>query len=365
MENKKRFRVLVVDDNEANVELLEAYLSTQYEVVKAFDGEEALQKVKTDSPDLILLDIMMPHLNGYEVCKRLKEGKETSFIPIVMVTALTDKSEKIKGLEAGADDFLTKPVDRAELLARVKSLLRIKYLHDELTQLNKTLEKKVNQQVEQIQDLGRLKQYFSPQLAESLIHDENIGKVRRKNLTIFFIDIRGFTTISEKVEPEELLDMLNEYFSEMTKIIFDCGGTVGKFMGDGIMGFFGDPGECPDHAQKAVEMALKMQKRVDELNGKDHFWGESPLSIGIGINTGYVTVGNVGPENHRDYTVIGRHVNLAARLESEAKTGQILISQRTYKQVKSEIEAEKIGEIAMKGFDSPVPVYNVVCEVSA
>ncbi len=185
-------------------------------------------------------------------------------------------------------------------------------------------------------------------------------------MTIFFIDIRGFTTISEKVEPEELLDMLNNYFSEVTKIIFDYGGTVGKFMGDGIMGFFGDPEECPDHAQKAVTMALEIQKRINKLNGEGFFWGEFPLSVGIGINTGYVTVGSIGPENHQDYTVIGRHVNLAARLESTAKPGQILISQRTYKQVKNTIEAEKIGEIeeigeiAVKGFEKPVKVYNVV-----
>jgi class 3 adenylate cyclase len=355
-----RSKVLVVDDNKQNAELLEFHLADDYEVLKAYNGEEALQKVKADPPDLILLDVMMPGLDGYEVCRRLKEKEETKFIPVVMVTALKEKEERIKGLEAGADDFLTKPVDSSELLARVKSLLRIKHLHDELSEINQNLEQKVKEQVEQIQNLSRLKQYFSPQLAESLIHDENIGKVRRKNLTIFFVDIRNFTSLSEKMEPEELLNLLNGYFSEMIQIIFDHGGTVGKFMGDGIMGFFGDPEECPDHSQRAIKMALKMQQRVKELNKESFFWGDFPLSIGIGINTGYVTVGDVGPENHRDYTVIGRHVNLAARLESEAKPGQILISQRTYNLVKSTIEAEKMREIAMKGFESPVPIYNVV-----
>jgi class 3 adenylate cyclase len=355
-----RPKILVVDDNEQNVELLEAYLANKYEVLKAYNGEEALEKVKADPPDLILLDIMMPGLNGYEVCRRLKEGERTKFIPVVMVTSLKEREERVKGLEVGADDFLTKPVDRVELLARVKSVLRIKQLRDELVEINQNLEQKVKEQVGQIQKLNRLRQYFSPQLAESLIHDEDIGRVRRKNLTIFFIDIRGFTSLSEKMEPEELLNLLNEYFSEMIQIIFDHGGTVGKFMGDGIMGFFGDPEEYPDHAQRAIRMALKMQGRVKELNKESLFWGDFPLSVGIGINTGYVTVGNIGPENHRDYTVIGRHVNLAARLEQEAKPGQILISQRIYNLVKSEVEAEKIGEIAMKGFESPVPVYNVV-----
>lgn len=216
------------------------------------------------------------------------------------------------------------------------------------------------EQEKQIHALDRLRQYFSPKLAQKLISDEDLFKVRRKYLTVFFIDIRGFTALSDETEPEELLGMLNEYLSQMTQIIFQWGGTVGKFIGDGIMGFFGDPDEQPDHAELAVKMALEMQSRVKTMNEKSPLWSDFPLSIGIGINTGFVTIGNIGPENHRDYTIIGRHVNLAARLEQEAKPGQVLISQRTYKMAANIARVDEVGLINVKGFDKPVPVYNVL-----
>ena len=211
----------------------------------------------------------------------------------------------------------------------------------------------------EIQVLNRLKQYFSPKLAQRLLTDEELYKVRRKELTIFFIDIRNFTMISDRLEPEELLNMLNEYFTQMTEIIFNWGGTVGKFIGDGIMGFFGDPEEYPNHAELAVKMALEMQSRIKIVNEKSYLWGDLPIAIGIGINTGYVTIGNIGPESYRDYTVIGKQVNLTARLTEEAKPGQVLISHRTYRFVADIAETEKIGEISFKGFDKPVLVYNV------
>lgn len=355
----KRSKVLVVDDEEFNRELLEAILSIQYDVLMACDGQEALKKVNQCPPDIILLDVMMPGIDGYEVCRQLKEEKETAIIPVVMVTALKEKEDRIRGLEAGADDFLTKPIDRAEVLIRVKSLLRIKHLYDELIGINETLEQKVKEQVGHIQNLSRLKQYFSPKLAESLISDENLNKIKRKNLTIFFTDIRNFTHFSEIMEPEELLSMLDGYFTEMTKIIFYYGGTVGKFIGDGIMGFFGDPEECPNHAELAVKMALEMQRKAEALSKETLIWSDIPFSIGIGINTGYVTIGNIGPESHRDYTVIGKHVNLAARLEGEAEPWQILISQGTYSLVKDIVKVEEMGRINVKGFEKPVLIYNV------
>jgi len=212
----------------------------------------------------------------------------------------------------------------------------------------------------EIQALSRLRQYFSPKLAERLISDEEIYKVRRKDLTIFFCDMRGSTALSDELEPEELLNILNEFFSQMTQIVFDWGGTVNKFIGDGIMGYFGDPEENINHAELAVKMALEMQARVKTLNERSRFLSDFPLSIGIGIDTGYVTLGNIGPENYRDYTVIGRHVNLASRLEDEAKPGQVVISQRTYGMVADIVKAEELGEISVKGFDKPVLVHNVI-----
>jgi class 3 adenylate cyclase len=303
---------------------------------------------------------MMPGINGYEVCRRLKAGEETRFIPVVMVTALKETEERVKALEAGADDFLTKPVDSSELLARVKSSLRVKQLQDELLEMNRNLEQKVKEQVDQIERLNSMKRYISPQVAERLISEgTTVGQIKRKNLTVFFSDIRGFTKIAEEMEPEELLEMLNKYFSEMTKIVFKYGGTIDKFMGDGIMGFIGDPCEYPDHAQRAIKMATEMQSKVKDLSSDWFSYGTSSLQIGIGINTGYVTVGDIGSEAHMDYTVVGRHVNLAARLQQEAKPGQIVVSQRTYSLVKDMVEAEEIGEVEMKGFDKPVVVYDV------
>lgn len=356
---ERRSKVLIVDDEELNRELLEAVLISQYDVIIACDGKEALKKVNQNPPDIILLDVMMPGLDGYAVCKQLKDKKETSIIPIVMVTALKEKEDRIRALEVGADDFLSKPIDRPEVLARVKSLLRVKHLYDELTNINKTLEQRVNEQIGQIQRLSRLKQYFSPSLAEKLISDDSINQTKRKDLTIFFIDIRNFTHLSEAMEPEELLSMLNIYFTEMVQIIFKWKGTVGKFIGDGIMGFFGDPVECSDHAELAIKMGLEIQNRIKELNENSITFSEFPLHIGVGINTGYVTIGNIGPEHHKDYTVIGKHVNLAACLESNAKPGQVLISQRTYSMINGGLEVEEVGHIDVKGFDKPVRIYNV------
>ncbi|UCE40874.1 MAG: protein kinase [Candidatus Aminicenantes bacterium] len=358
-EPKSRPRILVVDDKEVNVELIEAHLSPQYDVVPAYGGKEALEKTEQESLDLILLDVMMPDPDGYKVCKQLKENPKTQMIPVVMVTALRDKEDRIKALELGADDFLTKPIDRAELLARVKSLLRIRSLYDELTNINKTLKQRVKDQVSHIQSLSRLKQYFSPQLAERLVSDKDIFKPRRKNLSIFFVDIRNFNTFIETLEPEELLSILDLYFTEMTRTIFEWGGTVGKFISDGIMGFFGDPEECPNHAELAIKMGLEMKYKISRLNEKTPILKNYPLSIGIGINTGYVTVGNIGPTNHKDYTVIGRAVNVAAHLETKAEPGQILIGPRTFNLVEDIVKARELDTVKVKGYEKPLKVFEV------
>jgi class 3 adenylate cyclase len=221
------------------------------------------------------------------------------------------------------------------------------------------LKHRVKEQVGHIQNLSRLKQYFSPQLAERLVSDQDIFKPRRKNLSVFFVDIRDFNTFIEMLEPEELLGILDLYFTEMTRIIFEWGGTVGKFISDGIMGFFGDPQECPNHAELAIKMGLEMNYRIGRLNEKTAILKDNPLSIGIGINTGYVTVGNIGPANHRDYTVIGRAVNLAAHLEMKADAGQILIGPRTYTLVEDIVKAQELDTIKVKGYEKPVKVFEV------
>jgi class 3 adenylate cyclase len=215
--------------------------------------------------------------------------------------------------------------------------------------------------LDQIQHMVSLRRYLPPIVADALPLADTLAQVKRKNLTVFFSDIRGFSTMSEEMEPEEIVDMLNRYFQEMTQIIFRHGGTLGSFLGDGIMGFFGDPLEYPDHALRAIRMSLEMKSRLTELNSQGFFHPLSaPLQIGIGINTGYVTLGYVGSENHRDYTIVGRNVNLTSRLEEMAGAGQILISQRTYNLVKDDVEVEDLGELTLKGFHNPVSVYNVL-----
>lgn len=243
-----------------------------------------------------------------------------------------------------------------------KSLIHLEALSKEINELNRSLADKVKQQVDEIERVGRLKRYLSPLVVQKVVEkQEGVGLVsNRKNLTVFFSDIRGFTSATETMEPESAIELLNEYLSEMTKIIYEEGGTLDKFMGDGIMAFYGDPIAYEDHAQRAVNTAIKMQERLKVLQEKWHSEGQEILKIGIGISTGYVTVGNIGCEDHLDYTVIGSNVNLAARLQSLAKEGEILISPKTYGSVKELVSVEEIGKIEIKGFHKPVDVYKVI-----
>jgi class 3 adenylate cyclase len=219
----------------------------------------------------------------------------------------------------------------------------------------------LERRADQIQRMVDLRRYLPPVLAERLSMEDTPTQVKRKNLTVFFSDIRGFSAMNEEMEPEEMVDMLNRYFQEMTQIIFRHGGTLSSFLGDGIMGFFGDPLEYPDHALRAIRMSLEMNSRLTELSSQGFFHPlPIPIQIGVGINTGYVTLGYIGSENHRDYTIVGRNVNLASRLEEMAGPDQIFISQRTYSLVKDDVEVENLGELTLKGFHSQVLAYNVL-----
>jgi class 3 adenylate cyclase/CHASE3 domain sensor protein len=230
-----------------------------------------------------------------------------------------------------------------------------------LESLNQNLETQVASQVEELERANRLKRYLSPQVAEAIVErsvDVSVES-RRRNLTVFFSDIRGFTELSEKMEPEELTDMLNEYLSAMTEIVFEYGGTLDKYIGDAIMVFFGDPIPYDDHAQRAVNMALAMRRRLGELQEAWFAKGEETLTIGMGVSTGYVTVGNIGSAARMDYTVVGNHVNAASRLAGQAAPGQILVTERTMIAVRSSVEAKEIGEVEIKGFQRPLRIYEV------
>ena len=355
-------RLLVVDDTPVNLKLLADLLGAKgYGVVTASAGPEALEKVEKEQPDLVLLDVMMPGMSGYEVCRKLRESPATAMLPVVMVTALDPAQERVKGIEAGADDFLTKPINQQELLARVKSLLRIKALRDELGEWNRTLELRVQEQVAQLERLERLKRFFSPQLAEMIVSGdaEDPLKSHRREVTVVFLDLRGFTSFAETSEPEEVMGVLREYHAEMGRLILEHDGTLERFTGDGMMIFFNDPVPVPDAPARAIRMAAAMRERVDELLVKWRKRGYD-LDLGIGVAQGYATIGAIGFEGRMDYGAIGTVTNMAARLCGEAKPRQILVSRRVFGAVEDLVEVEELGGLALKGFSKPVPAFNVL-----
>jgi class 3 adenylate cyclase len=355
-------KILVVDDTPQNVKLLADLLGAKgYAVATARSGQEALAKVDAERPDLVLLDVVMPEMSGYEVCTKLRTNPATATLPVVMVTALDPAQERVKGIEAGADDFLTKPINQPELLARVRSLLRVKELHDQLAESNRTLERRVAEQVGQLERLGRLKRFFSPQLAEMIVSGDAEDPLRshRREVTVVFLDLRGFTAFAETSEPEEVMGVLREYHAEMGRLILEHEGTLERFTGDGMMIFFNDPVPVPDAPQRAVRMAAAMRARVDELLMKWKKRGYE-LDFGVGIAQGYATIGAIGFEGRMDYGAIGTVTNLAARLCGEAGPRQILVSQRVRAAVEDMVEVEELGGLALKGFSRPVPAFNVV-----
>ncbi len=362
-------KILVVDDTPKNVKLLDYLLTGKgYAVVTAASGPEALAQVEAKRPDLVLLDVVMPEMSGYEVCRKIRENPATGFLPVIMVTALDPSQERIKGLEAGADDFLTKPINQPELLARVRSLLRVKEFHDtvqsqaaQLAEWNQTLEQRVAEQLAELERVGRLKRFFSPQLAELIVSsgDEKLLESHRREITVVFCDLRGFTAFAETAEPEEVMGVLREYHAAMGALIFQFEGTLERFAGDGLMVFFNDPLPCPDPAARAVRMAVAMREQAGELANAWRKRGHQ-LAFGVGIAQGYATLGKVGFEGRFDYGAIGTVTNLASRLCDEAKGGQILLGQRVYAAVEELVEAEPVGDLTLKGFHRPVATYNVL-----
>ena len=362
-------KILVVDDTARNVKLLADLLGVKgYAVVTASSGQEALSKIDAALPDLVLLDVVMPEMSGYEVCQAIRANEATKMLPVIMVTALDPNVERVKGIEAGADDFLAKPINQAELLARVRSLLRIKELHDtvqaqalELADWNKTLELRVHKQLEQLERLERLKRFFSPQLAELIIAGgaDDPLKTHRRDITVVFLDLRGFTAFAESAEPEEVMGVLREYHAAMGQLIMAHEGTLECFIGDGMMVIFNDPVPVPNPQERALRMALAMRCRFDELSVNWRKLGYD-IGMGIGIAQGYATIGEIGFEGRKDYGSIGTVCNLAARLCGEAKPGQILIPQRLLATIEDLAEVEAIGELSLKGFQRAIVAYNVL-----
>lgn len=361
-------KILIVDDTPKNIKLLEAVLMPRgYALASAGSGSEALERVASERPDLILLDIVMPGMDGYEVCRRLREDPATRLLPIVMITA-SGEQEKVKAIEAGADDFIPKPFNQAELLARLKSLLRIKQYYDtiqtqaaELAEWNRSLETRVRQQVEELERLNRLRRFLSPQLADVIVSsgDEALLKSHRREIAIVFCDLRGFTAFAETAEPEEVMGALQEYHDTLGALIHQFEGTVGHFAGDGLMIFFNDPLPCPDPTVRAVRMTIAMRQDMDRLMVVWRKRGHE-LGFGIGIAMGYATLGQIGFEGRFDYGAIGSVVNLASRLCSQARAGQIVVSQRVYTATEELVEVERLPDLTLKGFHKPISAFNLV-----
>jgi class 3 adenylate cyclase len=361
-------RILIVDDNPTNVKVLQTRLAADgYEVVTASDGEEGLAIARRDLPDLILLDIMMPKLDGIEVCRRLRADAEFPFTPIIMVTAMADSKDVVAGLEAGGDEYLTKPVDHAALASRVRSMLRIKRLHDEVEALaaevkqwNASLEARVAAQVAELERVGRLRRFFSPHLAELIVNGgaEDPLKSHRREITVVFLDLRGFTAFAEVAEPEEVMGVLREYHQVAGQKVIEFEGTLEHFTGDGITILFNDPVPIPNPAERAVRMALSIRERIGHM-AQDWAKRGYELSLGMGIAQGYATIGAVGFEGRWDYSAIGTVTNLASRLCGEAAGDEVLISQRVFAGVENLIDVAPQEMLTLKGFRRPVPAYRV------
>jgi adenylate cyclase len=359
--------VLAVDDQPQNLRLLDAVLSPRgYQVIQAASGEEALRILSESDIDLVLLDVVMPGIDGYEVCQQIRANERTAFLPVVMITASGDQ-EKVRALEVGADDFVTKPFNTAELLARVASLAKIRRYHetirvqaDQLSAWNRELERRVADQVAELARVGRLRRFLAPQLAELVLNrgDESVLDSHRREIVVVFCDLRGFTTFAESSEPEEVMDVLSEYHQALGDLVFRFGGTLERFTGDGIMVFFNDPLPCEDAPLRSVRMAIAMRSRVHELAESWSRRGHD-LGFGVGIAQGYATLGQIGFESRVDYAAIGSVTNLAARLCAEANSGQILSSQRVFSAVDSVAIGSYAGELTLRGFSRPVRAYDI------
>ena len=358
--------VLVVDDTPHNVKLLADLLAVKgYTVATAVNGEEALVKVVAEKPDLVLLDVMMPGLSGYDVCRRIRADPDTELLPVVLVTSLDPQQERVKGIEAGADDFLGKPINQAELFARVRSLLRVKSLQDEvrrqsaaLKDWNLKLEERVNEQIAQLDRLGQLKRFFSPPVADAIVSagENSILAPHRREICYVFADLRGFTAFTDAAEPEEVQAVLHDYHAAMGAIIIEFEGTLDRFAGDGILIFFNDPLPIAEPGKRAAAMALAMQERFVPMRARWQKLGYE-LDLSIGIAKGFATLGAFGFEGRFDYTAIGSVVNLAARLCAETQPGQILIDRRARAALEDDYAVESAGPLALKGYAQPVPAF--------
>jgi class 3 adenylate cyclase len=353
-------RILVVDDQRVNAEIVGGLLrNLGYEVHSVLDGQSALEYVAVHPVDLVISDIMMPGMDGYELCRRLRAAPGTALLPVVLVTSLDPQAERVRGIEAGADDFLSKPVNWAELFARVKRLLRVKALQDEIKSLNARLEERVRGQVAQLQRLSRLKRFFSPRVAEAIVAGgEEMLAPHRREITAVFLDLRGFTAFTDRADPEEVLELLRAYHATLGRTVEEHGGTLEHFAGDGVMIFFNDPFPIERPAEHAVRMAASLQQAFVPIARVWEKLGHH-VGLGIGIAQGDATLGVIGFEQRWEYAAIGNVPNLAARLCGEARAGEIIVDAQTERAIAAIAETQPVGPLTLRGFQQPVPAFRL------
>lgn len=341
-------KVLVADDNANSRQLVKDIIeSIGFEAVLASDGSSALIAAQTQQPDLIILDVNMPGMSGFEVCAALKSDADLAQIPILMLTALADVENRVTGLGLGADDYLPKPFSPRELAARVQARMRSKAETDGL--------RKTKELIRQT-----FERFVSPSVVERLLQDPDQIKLggQIQDVTVFFADLESFTSISERTEPETLLGVLNMYHALVVSVVQAYAGTVDKFIGDGVMALYNTPLPQDDHALRAVQTALHIRDALPEFYRQ--FEPDYRMKINFGIHTGPAVVGNVGTPNLMNFTAVGDTVNLAARLQDLSASGQILISEACYRMLHGFVRASSIGYQTVKGRTEPVMVYEVL-----